>query len=96
MKAAACYKTEVRQRGQVTIPKRIREESGFEEGRAVTIISLGESILLTPKRLELDEARREIRKIVRATGMSADKVLAGLGEERQSLFEELYGAKKSA
>lgn len=95
MKVAACYKTEVRQRGQVTIPKRIREASGFEEGRAVTIISLGESILLTPKRLELDEARREIRKIVRATGMSADKVLAGLDDERQSLFEELYGLKKS-
>lgn len=95
MKAAACYKTEVRQRGQVTIPKRIRDASGFDEGRAVTIISLGESILLTPKRLELDEARREIRKIVRATGMSADKVLAGLEDERQSLFEELYGLKKS-
>lgn len=95
MKAAACYKTEVRQRGQVTIPKRIRDASGFEEGRAVTIISLGESILLTPKRLELDEARREIRKIVRATGVSADKVLAGLDDERQSLFEELYGLKKS-
>jgi AbrB family looped-hinge helix DNA binding protein len=94
MKTAANYKTEVRQRGQVTIPKRIREASGFEEGRAVTIISLGESILLTPKRLELEEARREIRKIVRATGMSADKVLAGLDEERQALFEELYGAKK--
>jgi AbrB family looped-hinge helix DNA binding protein len=94
MKPAACYKAEVRQRGQVTIPKRVREASGLEEGRAVTIIPLGESILLTPKRLELEEARREIRKILRATGMSAEKVLVGLGDERQSLFEELYGSKK--
>jgi len=50
-----------------------------------------ENILLTTKRLELDEVRREIRKIVRATGMSADKVLAGLDEERQAHFAELYG-----
>lgn len=50
-----------------------------------------ENILLTTKRLELDEARREIRKIVRVTGMSADKVLAGLDDERQALFADLYG-----
>ncbi|NVO00728.1 MAG: AbrB/MazE/SpoVT family DNA-binding domain-containing protein [Geobacteraceae bacterium] len=94
MKAATCYKTEMRQRGQVTIPKQLRESSGFDEGRSVSIISLGECILMTPKRLDLEEARIEIRKIVRATGMSADKVLAGLNDERQTLFEELYGTKK--
>lgn len=94
MKAATCYKTEIRQRGQVTIPKQIRESGCFDEGQTVSIISLGESILMTPKRMDLDEARMEIRKILRATGMSAEKVLAGLGGERQNLFEELYGAKK--
>jgi AbrB family looped-hinge helix DNA binding protein len=91
MKAARSCVTEIRQRGQLTIPKNIREASRLEEGQEVSIIPLGDSILVTPKRLELDEARRQIRTIIRATGLAADDVLAGLEEERAALFEELYG-----
>ncbi|MBT0652699.1 AbrB/MazE/SpoVT family DNA-binding domain-containing protein [Geomobilimonas luticola] len=93
MKAARSCVTEIRQRGQLTIPKNIREASRLEEGQEVSIIPLGDSILVTPKRLELDEARRQIRTIIRATGLAADDVLAGLEEERAALFEELYGKK---
>ena len=93
MKAARSCVTEIRQRGQLTIPKNIREASRLEEGQEVSIIPLGDSILVTPKRLELDEARRKIRTIIRATGLAAVDVLAGLEEERAALFEELYGKK---
>jgi AbrB family looped-hinge helix DNA binding protein len=83
--------TEIRHRGQITIPKGIRQGSHMEEGQQVSIIPLGDSILITPKRLELDEARREIRRILRATGVSAAEVLAGIADERENLFGELYG-----
>ena len=83
--------TEIRTRGQLTIPKQIRETSHLDEGQEVSIIPLGESILVAPKRLELDEARRQIRKILKQTGRSADEVLAGLGSEREMLYRELYG-----
>ncbi len=94
MKTATAYKTEIRQRGQVTIPKSVREASGLDEGCSVTLIPLGESILIAPQKLGLDEARRRIQQAIRATGMSPDEVLAGLSSERQALFEELY-AKRS-
>ncbi len=94
MKTATAYKTEIRQRGQVTIPKSVREASGLDEGSSVTLIPLGESILIAPQKLGLDEARRRIQQAIRATGMSPDEVLAGLSSERQALFEELY-AKRS-
>jgi len=93
MKAARSTVSEIRQRGQLTIPKDIREASKLEEGQEVSIIPLGESILVTPKRLELDEARRRIRNIIRTTGLAAADVLAGLEEERAGLFEDLYGKK---
>ena len=86
--------TEIRSRGQITIPKSIREASHLEEGQSVSIIPLGDGMLITPKRLELDEARRRIKGILKASGLSPKAVLEGLDEEREGLFEELYGSKK--
>ncbi len=85
--------TEIRARGQLTLPKKIREMSHLEEGQAVSIIPVGDTIIITPKRLEIDEARRQIRKILKESGLSVDDVLAGLKEERKTFYEETYGRK---
>lgn len=85
---------EIKSRGQLTIPKKIREISHFEEGQVVSIIPVGDSVIITPKRLELDEARRQIRKIVRASGLSEEELLSGLKEQREILYKETYGKKK--
>ena len=84
---------EVKARGQLTIPKKIREAIHIEEGQVVSIIPVGDSIIITPKRIELDEARREIRKLLRASGLSAEEVLEGLKEEREKLYKDMYGKK---
>lgn len=84
---------EIKARGQLTIPKKIREAGHLEEGQVVSIIPVGDSIIITPKRLELDEARREIKKILKATGLSAEDLLSGLKEEREALYKETYGKK---
>jgi AbrB family looped-hinge helix DNA binding protein len=89
------YKAEIRARGQLTIPKEVREKGPLYEGETVSIIPVGDSILVTPQRLALDEARREIRKIMRASGITLEELLDGLEDERKFLFEETYGAKKT-
>lgn len=85
--------TEIKARGQLTIPKKIRTKGHLEEGQIVSIIPIGDSVIITPKRLVLDEARREIRRILKASGLSAEEVLAGLDEERERLYRETYGDK---
>ena len=85
---------EIKSRGQLTIPKKIRESSHLEEGQVVSVIPVGDSVIITPKRLELDEARRQIRKIMKASGLSEKELLKGLEEERELLYEETYGRKK--
>jgi len=89
------YLSEIRARGQLTIPKGVRESGGLEEGQSVTIIPIGDSLLVTPRALGLDEARREIRRIVRSSGVSLDALLKGLDEARESTYREAYGGKKS-
>jgi bifunctional DNA-binding transcriptional regulator/antitoxin component of YhaV-PrlF toxin-antitoxin module len=59
---------EIKSRGQLTIPKKIRVMSRLEGGQVVSIIPVGDSVIITPKRLELDEARREAKKIFMASG----------------------------
>ena len=85
--------TEIKSRGQLTIPKKIRVRGYLEEGQVVSIIPVGDSVIITPKRLELDEARREIRKLLKATGLSEEDLLKGLQEEREKLYQETYGEK---
>jgi AbrB family looped-hinge helix DNA binding protein len=85
--------TEIKARGQLTIPKKIREKGQLEEGQVVSLIPVGDSVIVTPRRLSLDEARREMKKILRQTGLSVDEVLAGIREERGSIYKETYGRK---
>jgi len=85
--------TEIKSRGQLTIPKKIRVTSHLEEGQVVSIIPVGDSVIITPKRLELDEARREVKKVLKASGLSLEDLLAGLEQEREKLYRETYGKK---
>lgn len=94
MQAVKSWLAEIKSRGQLTIPKKIREMSHLEAGQMVAIIPVGDSVIITPQRLELDEARRQIKKILKESGLSAEKVLAGLKEEKETLYQETYGKKR--
>jgi bifunctional DNA-binding transcriptional regulator/antitoxin component of YhaV-PrlF toxin-antitoxin module len=83
----------IKSRGQLTIPKKIRVMSRFEEGQVVSILPVGDSVIITPRRLELDEARREIKKILKASGLAPEDLLTVLKEERDRLYQEAYGKK---
>ena len=93
MQEARPVKAEIKARGQLTIPKKIRETSGLEPGDAVSIFALGELLIITRKRLELDEARREIRRILKESGLSAGDVLSGLAEAREATYRRQYVKK---
>ena len=82
--------TTIKGRGQLTIPKKIRETSHLEEGQVVSIIAIGDSVIITPRRMELDEARREIRKIMKDSGLTGQELLDGLEQEREELYRQVY------
>ncbi len=93
MNTAKTTTAEIKARGQLTIPKKIREMSHLEEGQVVSLIPLGDVIVISPRRMELDEARREIRKILKDSHMTVEELLEGLKEERSALYQETYGKK---
>jgi AbrB family looped-hinge helix DNA binding protein len=93
MQAMKPLTTEIKARGQLTIPKKIRVMGHLAEGQVVSIIPIGDSVIITPKRLALDEARREIRRILKATGLTEQDLLKGLDQARDELYQETYGKK---
>ena len=86
---------EIKARGQLTVPKKIRDMLKLEEGQAVTFLAIGDSVIISPKRLDLDEARRQIRRIVKESGLTEEAILSDLKKEREALYREKYGKKRS-
>ena len=86
---------EIKAKGQLTIPKKIREMLKLEEGQAVSLLAIGDSVIISPKRLELDEARRQIRRIMKDSGLTEAMLLAELKKERDALYREKYGKRRN-
>jgi len=94
MQAVKSFTSSIKARGQLTIPKQLRTAGHLEEGQMVSIIPVGDAVLITPRRIELEEARRQVRRILRESGLSPEDILAGLADERETLYKEVYGEKK--
>lgn len=88
------YAAEVKSRGQLTIPKKIREAGYMEEGQGVTIIPVGDSLLVTPRRLKLEDARRELKRMLKSSGLSLKDLLDGLDDARERTCGDRYGGEK--
>jgi len=94
METAKTVTAEIKARGQLTIPKKIREMNHMEEGSVISIVPVGDSLVITPQRIELDEARRKLIKLLKASRLTIEELTKGLKEQRQELFKETYGARK--
>lgn len=68
----------VRERGQVTLPKALRDALDIETGDSVKAVQIGDAIVLTPQRLELDALRRQVQRLMKKHKVTADDILAGL------------------
>lgn len=68
----------VRERGQMTLPKVLRDALDLETGDTVRAVQIGDAIVLTPQRLDLDALRREIQRLMKKNRVTADELLSGL------------------
>ncbi len=75
---------EVAQRGQVTLPKALRDEYRIETGQRFIIVDLGGVFLLSPKESRVDALCDELRERLVAEGASLEEMLAELRQRRQS------------
>ncbi len=68
----------VRDRGQVTLPKTLRDALDIETGDTVKAVQIGDAIVLTPQRPDLDVLRKQIQRLMKQQQVTAAELLRDL------------------
>ena len=72
------------QRGVLTLPSSIRRAYDLNPGDTLSIVDLGDALVLTPARLEVDRIADRLEARLSECGESLGSMLDALGEERES------------
>ena len=79
-------------RGQLTIPAAIRKDLHLKEEAALTLVKVGNVILMTPTVLHIDSVAKKARKEMKKAGLTLDDVLADLDRQRTQSSRRRRGA----
>jgi AbrB family looped-hinge helix DNA binding protein len=84
------FQVQVVRRGIITLPKELREQNNIEEGDTLTLIDLGDGVVvMSPRRSRVDEIANKLAKELQDSGESLESMLTTLREVRAD-----YDAKK--
>jgi bifunctional DNA-binding transcriptional regulator/antitoxin component of YhaV-PrlF toxin-antitoxin module len=78
-------------RGQLTIPKAVRQALKLDEENHLSVFVVGSCLILTPKRLLRASLAKEVEKAMKKEVLSLNDVLAALKAERKRYNREAYG-----
>jgi bifunctional DNA-binding transcriptional regulator/antitoxin component of YhaV-PrlF toxin-antitoxin module len=88
---------QMRGKGSITFPAKLRSKYKLQEGEVFTIIDLGGgSFLLKPKVLEVDILSRRIAQSLKEEDFDIEEWLPIIKEERKKIFQENYGSVKTS
>jgi bifunctional DNA-binding transcriptional regulator/antitoxin component of YhaV-PrlF toxin-antitoxin module len=89
---------QIRGKGTITLPAKLRSKYKLQEGEVFTIIDLGGgSFLLKPRVYEMDRISAKAEKVLQEDNVTLEELFETLREVRKELFQERYGnVKKSS
>lgn len=82
---------QLRQRGTLTLPAKLRAKYNLEEGDVLTLVELDGVFFLAPRVSVVPKLAAEIERLRKEAGLSVEDLLEGLDEERRRYYEEHYG-----
>jgi bifunctional DNA-binding transcriptional regulator/antitoxin component of YhaV-PrlF toxin-antitoxin module len=85
---------QVRKRGVLTLPARLREKYSIKEGDTFRVLDLDGLFVLTPMVPMVPELAREIESMRLEAGISIQELLEGLREQRERYNHEHYANGK--
>ena len=81
----------VRQRGEITLPKEIRDACHLEPGVTLSVVPIDGVILLIPGHSHVREAAAQLENLRKSAGLTIEQMLEGLDEERERYYRKHYG-----
>ena len=77
------FQVQVVRRGIITLPKELREQNNIEEGDMLTLIDLGDGVVvMSSRRSRVDEISNKLAKELQDSGETLESMLATLREVR--------------
>jgi bifunctional DNA-binding transcriptional regulator/antitoxin component of YhaV-PrlF toxin-antitoxin module len=85
---------QMRGKGSITFPAKLRAKYKLQEGEVFTIIDLGEgTFLLKPMVSQVNKLSNQIAKRLKEENVTLDDLLQTLDEERKTYYQENYVKK---
>jgi bifunctional DNA-binding transcriptional regulator/antitoxin component of YhaV-PrlF toxin-antitoxin module len=82
------YPIRLRDRGQITVPRAVRERLAVADGDILTLLQVGEVVLLTSKQPQTPQLADKIADLMEQEGVSLADLLLGLAEEREAIWRQ--------
>lgn len=82
----------VRGRGQVTIPASIRKELDLGDDATLSVVKVGEVLVLTPRKLIGDAVAKKAARAMKKAGLRLEDLLTDLDKQRDRYNRERYGS----
>jgi AbrB family looped-hinge helix DNA binding protein len=78
------------EKGQLTVPKEYRDEMGLETGAPMTVLRVGDGLILMPEQARFRALCEAIGSALEGGGISESALQATLPEARQRVFARRY------
>lgn len=85
----------VQEKGQVTLPREVREKLGLKKGDLVSVIETDEGILISPQEIVATRALDRIGEVLKGKGISLEEIIKSGRQERGNIIEKQYGLKSN-
>jgi AbrB family looped-hinge helix DNA binding protein len=88
--------TKLGDKGQITVPKRFREDLGIGIGTRVDVLRMGDGLVVLRKRGRFERLCERVGSALTGAGITSDEFLATLPEARKRVFARRYGKTNSS
>ncbi|MBD1806189.1 AbrB/MazE/SpoVT family DNA-binding domain-containing protein [Microcoleus sp. FACHB-SPT15] len=82
----------LQENGQITVPQPVQDNLNLTEGDMLTLLQVGNLVLLTPKQPQVPQLADKITAIMEAEGITLTDLLDGIETEREAIWQEQQNA----
>ncbi|MBD1905516.1 AbrB/MazE/SpoVT family DNA-binding domain-containing protein [Trichocoleus sp. FACHB-6] len=82
----------LREGGEITVPQLLQDHLNLREGDMLTLLQVGDIVLLTPKQPQVPQLADKITAIMEDEGVGLAELLEGLQAEREAIWQEQQDA----
>lgn len=87
--------TKIGEKGQLTIPKRFRDDLDLDTGVPVGVLRVGNGLILVPEHQRFERLCERVTSVLTHAGAKPRDLLATLPEVRKRVFTRHYGTRIS-